>query len=118
MSPSRFFSSLPLLCLGLALGGCLQANGETCQIDGDCESSVCCKTGPAEARGICAVARDERCPISGTIDSGSGEVDAGADVDAAAEDAAMPEDASMPGDSGSDAATTDAATTDAGDGGP
>lgn len=119
---SRFFSSLPALVLGLGLSACLQANGETCEINSDCESNVCC-SGVSGMRGTCVATLDERCLRSmddaGPQDGGGEDASTGdASIDdAATEDAATPDaasdDASTPDAATADASTTDASTTDA-----
>jgi hypothetical protein len=45
-------------CVALGLLGCVQAEGETCQLDSDCDDGLACQREGQSARGVCIVAND------------------------------------------------------------
>ncbi|WP_236519448.1 hypothetical protein [Sandaracinus amylolyticus] len=110
-----------MLALALTASGCGQTQGETCQLDGDCESGlICCKTTSAESvRGTCQT--DPECPDivatdGGTEDAGEAETDAGegeTDAGDGETDAGEAEADAGGDDAGSDAGTEEDAGTDA-----
>jgi hypothetical protein len=61
-----------------SLAACTRGEGESCQIDKDCEDALVCCIAQGAARGTCA-SSTERCTQVLTTDSGKDQSDSGSD---------------------------------------